>query len=217
MFCGSCHETMSPLVESRAPTGLARCPRRPPRRRLARAGLSTSATALLHLGGHGRQGGRRAAHVSTLTRSYAFPIEAHRFDLDSCLAATPRQSPTAPRRSPRPDVAQALLSGRPAARVSVTPRASRAGALRVCGAPARVDLDAGDAAKWTRPPSDVSAWPGGWRSRRSCALALFVRPTGSSAIAFSFAGTPLIGAAVFIGFLGWARRRRRSSDEDQPQ
>jgi uncharacterized membrane protein len=43
-------------------------------------------------------------------------------------------------------------------------------------------------------------------------LALFVQPTGATAIAFSFAGTPLLGTAMVLGLVWWIRRRGRRGD-----
>jgi len=43
-------------------------------------------------------------------------------------------------------------------------------------------------------------------------VALFVRPSGATAIAFTFVGHPLMAAALLLGLLWWRRERRRRSD-----
>jgi hypothetical protein len=57
------------------------------------------------------------------------------------------------------------------------------------------------------------------RLRAACALvlasqlvllAMLVRPTGRTAIAFSFVGAPMLGLAVLLVALSWWRRREES-------
>jgi len=43
-------------------------------------------------------------------------------------------------------------------------------------------------------------------------IALFLHPTGRSAIGFTFVGNPLLAAAVLLGLLWWWRTYRRRSD-----
>jgi hypothetical protein len=43
-------------------------------------------------------------------------------------------------------------------------------------------------------------------------IALFVHPTGRSAIAFAFVGNPLLAAAVLLGLLWWWRNQRGRDD-----
>ena len=42
-------------------------------------------------------------------------------------------------------------------------------------------------------------------------LALFLDPRGSTAIAFSFVGNPLLALAVLLGLLWWWRTKRENS------
>jgi hypothetical protein len=44
------------------------------------------------------------------------------------------------------------------------------------------------------------------------ALALFLRPSGRSAIVFSFVSNPLLALAVLLGLLWWWRNYRGRSD-----
>lgn len=43
-------------------------------------------------------------------------------------------------------------------------------------------------------------------------IALFLHPTGRSAIGFTFVGNPLLGVAVLLGLLWWWRHARGGSD-----
>lgn len=44
-------------------------------------------------------------------------------------------------------------------------------------------------------------------------LVVFLRPTGYSAIAYSFVGNPLLGVAVLMGLLWWWRHGKRADTE----
>lgn len=43
-------------------------------------------------------------------------------------------------------------------------------------------------------------------------IAMFLHPTGRSAIGFTFVGNPLLAVAVLLGLLWWWRNRRRKHD-----
>jgi len=46
----------------------------------------------------------------------------------------------------------------------------------------------------------------------SLLIALFVQPSGATAIAFTFVGHPLMAAALLLGLLWWRRERSRRTD-----
>jgi hypothetical protein len=47
-------------------------------------------------------------------------------------------------------------------------------------------------------------------------IVLFLRPAGSTAIAFAFVAHPLFAAAVLLGLLWWRRHRRRGDATTDP-
>jgi hypothetical protein len=146
-FCGSCHETMSPLVESLSSDddSLAAS-------HVRVAAVSRAQACYVCHSGYGIWGARDAKLAGvrhmwrTLTRSYAFPIEAHRFDLNSCLGCHAEAEPyRAAEDHHDPDVQQALLSGEEGCTGLCHSEAHPEEALYgIAGPPPGVDLDAGD-------------------------------------------------------------------------
>lgn len=113
-FCGSCHETMTPLVEAMRSDGeyLASIHYR-------RGAVPHDAACFRCHGGYGLWGNARAKlagvrhMVHTITGGYELPLQkAGTFDISSCLDCHAQAAPFREQEAHRdPDLQQALLSG----------------------------------------------------------------------------------------------------------
>ena len=113
-FCGSCHETMSPLVEAMRGDGeyLASMHYR-------RGAVPHDAACYRCHGGYGLWGDARAKlagvrhMIHTVTNGYEFPIQTvGTFDIASCLDCHAQAAPFRAEATHRdPDLQQSLLSG----------------------------------------------------------------------------------------------------------